>query len=194
MATTQSGAEGRDDRSLMSKMTSEIRKPSAPVELDDMDRRLLVLLSEDPRLSQRQLARAVGMSAPAVGERVNRLERQGVIRGYTTVLDWSKLGFSGLVHLPMTLTPDADLGALLADLRSLPELVDLVVVTGSYDLIARFRIRDHGHLQTLLLDRIWPIKGLQRIETFLTLGEVLTEHSLADLLGVEPSAIEAEEG
>ncbi|MFS0732010.1 Lrp/AsnC family transcriptional regulator [Microbacterium sp. 1P10UB] len=174
--------DARPPRSPMSKMTSEVEKPHAVVDLDEIDRRLLVLLCEDPRVSQRQLAREVGMSPPAVGERIARLERQGLIRGYTTVVDWSALGYPGLVYIPITLATDADLGEILRELRDIAELTELVVVTGSYDMIARFRIKDHAHLQALLLDRIWPIRGLQRIETFLSLGEVVRERTAFDLL------------
>lgn len=172
----------RPPRSPMSKMTREVQKPHAVVELDDIDRKLLFLLCEDPRVSQRQLAREVSMSPPAVGERIARLERQGLIRGYTTIVDWSALGYPGLVYIPMTLATDADLGEILGELRAIAELTELVVVTGSYDMIARFRIKDHAHLQALLLDRIWPIRGLQRIETFLGLGEVVGERTVRDLL------------
>lgn len=169
-------------RSAMSDMTREVQKPRPVVELDPIDRQLLVLLLEDPRVSQRQLARMVGMSPPAVGERIARLERQGVIRGYTTVVDWAAVGYPGVVYVPMALATDADLGQILAELRGIAELTDLVVVTGSYDMIAQFRIRDHAHLQALLLDRIWPIRGLQRIETFLSLGDVVRKAHLRELI------------
>jgi len=174
--------DARPPRSPMSNMTREVEKSNPVVELDDIDRKLLFLLCEDPRVSQRQLAREVGMSPPAVGERIARLERQQLIRGYTTIVDWSALGYPGLVYIPMTLSTDADLGEILTELRAIAELTELVVVTGSYDMIARFRIKDHAHLQALLLDRIWPIRGLKRIETFLSLGEVVRERSVRELL------------
>lgn len=174
--------EARSQRSPMSNMTREVEKPRPVVELDDIDRKLLFLLADDPRVSQRQLAREVGMSPPAVGERIARLERQRVIRGYTTIVDWSALGYPGLVYIPMTLATDAVLSDILTELRGIAELTELVVVTGSYDMIARFRIRDHAHLQALLLDRIWPIRGLQRIETFLGLGEIVRERGVRELM------------
>ena len=174
-------------RSPMSAMIGEIVVPSPRADLDEVDRRLLAMLAEDPRLSQRQLARQVGMSAPTVGERIARIERAGVIRGYTTLIDWSALGYPGLVFLPITFTPDADITSILRELRAIPELVDLFVVTGSYDMIARFRIRDHGDLQSLLLERIWPIRGLQRIETMLSLGEVRIDQPLVAQISDEPS-------
>lgn len=185
MASSESDGErapARALRSPMSNMTREVEKPRPVVELDEIDRKLLFLLADDPRVSQRQLAREVGMSPPAVGERIARLERQRVIRGYTTIVDWSALGYPGLVYIPMTLATDAVLSEILTELRSISELTELVVVTGSFDMIARFRIRDHAHLQALLLDRIWPIRGLQRIETFLSLGEVVRERSVRELL------------
>ncbi|WP_439593482.1 Lrp/AsnC family transcriptional regulator [Microbacterium sp.] len=185
MASSESDGErppARPLRSPMSNMTREVEKPRPVVELDEIDRKLLFLLADDPRASQRQLAREVGMSPPAVGERIARLERQRVIRGYTTIVDWSALGYPGLVYIPMTLATDAVLSEILTELRDIAELTELVVVTGSFDMIARFRIRDHAHLQALLLDRIWPIRGLQRIETFLSLGEVVRERSVRELL------------
>jgi Lrp/AsnC family leucine-responsive transcriptional regulator len=60
--------------------------------LDDVNRRLLALLDEDPRRSAAELARRIGMSAPAVRERVARLEEVGVIRGYRLDLDPAALG------------------------------------------------------------------------------------------------------
>ncbi|MEV8358173.1 Lrp/AsnC family transcriptional regulator [Microbacterium sp. NPDC076895] len=180
-ATQRPGSSPRP--SPMASMTFEVLPTVDVVGFDDVDRQLLRLLVADPRVSQRQLAREVGMSPPAVGERIARLERQGLITGYTTVVDWAALGYPGIVYIPMTLATDADVQGIVSALRDLPELSDLTVVTGSYDLMARFRIRDHAHLQRLLLDRIWPIRGLQRIETFLGIGEIVRTRTPATLLG-----------
>ena len=60
--------------------------------LDEVNRRILTLLSEDPRQSAVELARKVGMSAPAVRERVAKLEETGVIRGYRLDVDPAALG------------------------------------------------------------------------------------------------------
>lgn len=58
-------------------------------------------------------------------------------------------------------------------------------MTGGYDLMARFRLRDHAHLQELLLDRLYPIPGLRRFETFLSLGEIPASTRLAERLADE---------
>jgi Lrp/AsnC family leucine-responsive transcriptional regulator len=69
-----------------------VHLPEGKSLLDDVNRRLLALLTEDPRLSMSELARRVGMSAPAVRERVARLEQTGVIRGYRLDIDPAAAG------------------------------------------------------------------------------------------------------
>lgn len=156
----------------MSGLQSVVRASRPAVRLDEMDHRLLHLLAADSRVSQRHLAREVGMSAPAVGERIARLERLGVIRGYTVSVDWDAAGLPLLVWIPMTVAPGAELADLVQELQAIPEIEEMLVTTGNYDLVTRLRLRDHLHLQEILLNRLWPIRGLARLETFLSLGEV----------------------
>jgi Lrp/AsnC family transcriptional regulator, leucine-responsive regulatory protein len=175
-------------RGSMAGLSGAIQRQSPPVSLDIIDRQLLQRLSKDPRISQRQLAREVNMSGPAVGERIARLERLGVIRGYTVSIDWAALGYPLMAYIPMSIEPGADLTSILDELRDVDELEELVVVTGTFDLIARFRLRDHSHLQTLLFEQLWPIYGLQRVETFLSLGTVLDGDALERMLGLDDAA------
>ena len=79
MTSRSEGAGGRGDR-------------AGQRTLDDVDRRLLASLTEDARASAAELARRVGMSAPAVRERIARLEETGVIRGYRLDVDPAALG------------------------------------------------------------------------------------------------------
>ncbi len=154
--------------------------------VDDLDIELLRRLSTDSRLSQRALSREVSLSAPAIGERVARLERLGVIRGYTLDIDWAALGYSMAVHMTMTAAPGADFGNIVAELRLMPELEDVHIVTGQWDLIARFRLRDHVHLQEVLLGRVWQIAGVQRVETFLELARLTGDGPLGSHAADKP--------
>ena len=86
--------------------------------LDDVNRRLLAYLQQDPRLTMSALGRLVGMSSPAVTERVQRLERAGVIRGYRLDVDPAALGLPVTAWVrvrpgPRQLTKIADLAAEL---------------------------------------------------------------------------------
>ena len=151
---------------------TDVASPAAEkAELDDLDLTLLRALAVDARQSQRALARAVGMSPPAIADRLARLERVGAIRGYRVDVDWSALGYPVVVYLAVTAGPGMDLSQIMGAIRALPEAQDSSVVTGAFDLLVRLRVRDHTHLRELLLNTIFQIPGVQRTETFLSLAD-----------------------
>lgn len=154
--------------------------PTVP--LDDVDLALLRLLAKDARASQRSLARELGRSAPAVGERIARLERAGVIRGYSVVLDWAALGYPIVVYLAITAVQGSDLAPVMTSVSQLPEVEEVTIVTGELDLLARLRIRDHTHLRSVLLEKVWQIGGVQRTETYLSIADGPSKDFLSQLL------------
>lgn len=156
--------------------------PVDAVPLDDVDLSLLQLLATDARASQRGLARELGMSPPAIGERIARMERTGVIRGYSVVLDWGAAGFPVVVYLAITAAQGHDLGAVMSAVSRLPEVEDVTVVTGDLDLLARLRVRDYAHLRTVLLEKVWQISGVQRTETYLSIAEGPSKNFVSELV------------
>jgi DNA-binding Lrp family transcriptional regulator len=152
------------------------------VDLDPIDLDLLRLLTVDARLSQRELARRVSMSPPAVAERVARLERAGVIRGYRAELDRERLGFPLVAIIGVEAVQGAEQQNLLMSLRAMPEVEDVHLITGPRDLLVRLRVRDHAHLKECLFNGIWPLPGVQRTETFVVMGEMEAKPFDAELV------------
>ena len=140
--------------------------------LDRHDLAILRLLVGDARLSQRAVAREVGMSPPAVADRIARLERAGVIRGYRAQVDRGLLGSALVVYVGVVSVQGGDQPAVVRALRKLSEVEDVHVVTGPKDLLVRLRVRDHEHLKTVLFDRIWSLPGIDRTETYISLGQM----------------------
>jgi Lrp/AsnC family transcriptional regulator, leucine-responsive regulatory protein len=162
---------------------ADVASPSAPkAEFDELDLTLLRELAVDARQSQRALARAVGMSPPAIADRLARLERAGAIRGYRVDVNWAALGYPVVVYLAVTAGPGMDLSQIMRAIRELPEAQDSSVVTGGFDLLVRLRVRDHTHLRELLLNTIFQIPGVQRTETFLSLADAEPENYAVALL------------
>lgn len=170
---------------LSSLVTTAPKRSDAAV-LDDVDRQILVLLSTDSRRSQRAMARELGMSAPAVGERIARLERLGVILGYGIRVGWDAAGFPMTVYLTITAVQGYQQSLLVQSISRIPELEDLHIVTGSIDMLARFRVRDHAHLRQLLMEQVWQIEGVQRTETSLSIIEMEPKNIVAELLSDTP--------
>ena len=157
-------------------------QPRTAVPLDDVDLRLLRLLALDARTSQRQLAAQLDISPPTVGERIHRLERTGVIRGYSVDVDWEALGVGVLVYLSVTAQPGYSVADLMRSLYEITEVEEVTVVTGSLDLLARLRVRDHLHLRNLLINRLWQTPGLQGTETMTGMAQMPPKEFLANML------------
>jgi Lrp/AsnC family leucine-responsive transcriptional regulator len=138
-------------------------------EVDDIDRRLLSTLLEDARTSWADLARQVGLSAPAVQERVRKLEREGVLRGTTARVAPAGvgLGVSALVGLQQREGVDAD--DIVEGLRQVPEIEDCWFVAGDEAFVVKVRVADLDDLdRTLRVLRHVP--GVTRTRTTVVLS------------------------
>lgn len=118
------------------------------IDLDDINIELLDLLQDDGRMSYRELGERVGLSAPAVTERVRRLEQLGVIRGYRAVVDYEALGYPLLCVIRL----NSPRGASGVDdvVEGMPEVIESNRVTGSESHVIRARARSTNHLEDLL--------------------------------------------
>jgi len=166
----------------LASLVESVAPPRGPAAPEVLALSILQLLASDARMSQRALARKLGMSPPAVGDRIARLERSGVIRAYTIDIGWAEVGFPVTVFITVTALQGHSQGSIINALRALPEVADVTVVTGSIDLLARLLVRDHNHLRELLLQRVWQIPGVQRTETMLTLAEMRPKQFTSGLL------------
>jgi Lrp/AsnC family transcriptional regulator, leucine-responsive regulatory protein len=119
------------------------------VPIDDANRRLLAELQADARLSLAELGRRVGLSSPAVADRLERLEQAGVILGYRAVLDPRALGFALTAVIrsrpaPRQLHKVADLA------RATPEVVDCRRITGEDCYVMTAHVRSVEHLEEII--------------------------------------------
>jgi Lrp/AsnC family leucine-responsive transcriptional regulator len=187
-------------RSTRTSSMASVAKYAPPlhplVQLDDMDVRLLRELSSDARKSQRALGRELGMSAPALAARISRLERLGVILGYAARIDWQALGFTTVVYVSITVDLAFEMGLIMRQIMAIPEVEDVLLVTGNIDMVVRARVRDHAHLRAFLQTSLWDIEGIQRTDTALSVAELPPKNVAADLLSlweVQPEAVTSEE-
>jgi Lrp/AsnC family leucine-responsive transcriptional regulator len=120
--------------------------------VDDIDRRILVLLSDDGRRTFDDIGRQVALSAPAVKRRVDRLRTSGALRGFTAVVDHAALGWRTEALVELFYAPGTLLDEVAASLASHPEVVEAWSVTGEPDAIARVRTRDNADLERLIID------------------------------------------
>ncbi len=123
-------------------------------DLDIVDRKLLVALIDNARVSMAELARTVGLSPPSVAERVRRLEEAGVIEGYTVRINPEALGLPISAWLRIRPVPGA-LETVAGILKQLPEIVECDRVTGEDCFLARALVPTVKDLEALI-DEIIP--------------------------------------
>jgi len=117
--------------------------------LDAVNRRLLAELQPDGRLSLAELGRRVGLSAPAVGERLQRLQQAGVVRGYRAELDPAAVGFP--LGVIIRVRPAAGELRKVAELaRQTPEVVECHRITGEDCFFMKLHLRDVAHMEEVI--------------------------------------------
>jgi Lrp/AsnC family transcriptional regulator, leucine-responsive regulatory protein len=123
--------------------------PNDHLVLDDINRRILGELQEDGRLAVAELGRRVGLSSPAVAERLQRLERDGVIAGYRAEVDPRALGLSLTAVVRIRPAP-GQLENVAELAKRTPEVVECRRITGEDCYIATAHVRDVEHLEEVI--------------------------------------------
>ena len=125
--------------------------------IDEIDMRLLEMLQEHGRTSQHDLAQAVGLSSPAVGERLRKLEERGIIRGFAAVLDPKVLGrdVTAIIFTGMAGSQYYPEFRRLASEH--PEILECHSITGQGSHVLKIRTDNTGTLEELLAEiQSWP--------------------------------------
>jgi Lrp/AsnC family transcriptional regulator, leucine-responsive regulatory protein len=123
--------------------------PSDNGALDAVNLRLLAELQTDARVSQAELGRRVGLSAPAVAERLARLERDGTIAAYRAHVDPRALGYALAAVLRMRPAP-RQISAVAEVARNTPEVVECHRVTGEDCFYIKLHVRSVEHLEEVI--------------------------------------------
>ncbi|MFF8729804.1 Lrp/AsnC family transcriptional regulator [Streptomyces sp. NPDC015171] len=136
---------------------------AARIELDTVDRTLIRLLQQDGRASYTDLGREVGLSAPAVRARVQRLTDSGLLQ-FAAVTDPLRLGLPVMALLGIRL--DGAPREVIAELERVPGVIYLVSTAGSFDLFAEVVCRSMDELSEIINDDVRTVPGVRAVESF----------------------------
>ncbi|MDQ2903959.1 MAG: Lrp/AsnC family transcriptional regulator [Chloroflexota bacterium] len=120
--------------------------------LDETGWQILCELQQNARLSFSELGQRVGLSSPAVTERVRRMEDVGIIKGYHAEVDLAKLGFPITAFTRISVA-GTTCSQTTAAVREIPEVLECYRVTGSDSLVVKFVVTSVEHLERLI-DRL----------------------------------------
>ncbi|WP_291637267.1 Lrp/AsnC family transcriptional regulator [Clostridium sp.] len=139
--------------------------------MDTTDYRILEILLEDGRMPMKELAQKVSLSAPAVAERVKRLEEENIITGYKAKINYSKLGkkINVLINVGINVQRNKK---FMEFIKNEDSIIECYHVTGPYCNILKARFEDITSLEKL----IGKIQMFGDTETFIILSELEKEH------------------
>jgi len=137
--------------------------------LDELDVRILDALQRNARSTFTELGSLVGLKAPAVHERVKRLEGRGYIRGYGAKLDAARLGLQLTAFISCYTSPDCAYDEFTRVLSAMPEVCEIHSVAGEESFVCKVATRSTQHLDELLA-RLKATPGMARTRTTIVLG------------------------
>ena len=148
--------------------------------LDAQDAKILRMLSQDGRISWRDLADKIGLSLTPTLRRVRRLEKDGYIKGYTATLDEARIlgALSVFVSVTLERQTEAALAEFEVRIARIPEVVSCFQMTGGSDYLVRVALRDIEGFQQLLTE-ITRIPGVAHIQSSFAIKPVVRKAGIS---------------
>jgi Lrp/AsnC family leucine-responsive transcriptional regulator len=151
-----------------------------PIQLDDIDKRILRALQRDGRLQNVELAKEVGLSPSPCLRRVKLLEEAGVIDRYVAVVDQSKIGLSLSLFARVALTAqDAEtIDRFIAAMKRLPQVMECYIILGECDALLRVVVADLEEYRRFQSTHLTRKNGIQNVKTDLPSQTVKRTYAL----------------
>ena len=146
-------------------------------ELDQIDRQILDLLIENARVPLIEIAERVGLSRVAVKNRIDALEKSGVIEQYTVVLDPEKIGRNVSVFFDIRVSP-ACLHQVADALAAEEAVTDMYLMTGASKLHVHAVLEMSQDLERFVLEKLYPLPGIEHISSELIISRIKTRKGI----------------
>ena len=138
--------------------------------LDELDYKILNLISNDTRISFLEVSRICNVSGAAVHQRVQKMINNNIITGSEFKLNLNKMGYDTCAFLELQFNNFEDINSIIEKLKNIPEIVECHLTVGDYDLMVKLHARNNIHLSDIIKHQIKPL-GLIRIKSTISYGE-----------------------
>jgi Lrp/AsnC family transcriptional regulator, leucine-responsive regulatory protein len=138
--------------------------------IDDIDLRILDMLQRNGKLSQAKIAGAVGLTTPSVNERIKKMERHGMIKGFVALLDHEKMGLPITAYIDVALEHPRFEKSFIDDLERLLAVQECHYLAGDFAYRLKVKAANPAALADFLQQRLLAIRGVQRARTCLSLS------------------------
>ncbi len=144
---------------------------SKGAEIDQLDRKILTILMHDAVVPYTEIAKQLDVSAGTIHVRMKKMVDLGVVTGSQLIINPSVVGYDICAFIGVFLDKGSAYLDVREQMKAIPEIVELHYTTGIYSIFAKVLCRDTNHLREVLNEKIQPMSGIQRTETFITLEQ-----------------------
>jgi len=146
--------------------------------IDEIDAQILMMLQENARVSQADIARAIGPVPSAALERIRKLEARRTIKGYAAQIDADAVDRSMLAFVSVRTTDRPGETRVARAVAAVPDVLEVHHVAGDDCLLLKIRASNPSHLSLILRDQLGPIDGIRSTRTTIVLETVKEESRL----------------
>lgn len=141
--------------------------------IDEIDRKIINMLTENARVPFLEVARGCGISGAAIHQRVHKLEEAGVFKGSRYIINQQVIGYSTCAFVGVHFEKGSVYSDVMAQLQDVPEVIESHYTTGNYSLFLKIYARDNQHMMEILNHTIQQIPGVASTETFISLEQAI---------------------
>ncbi len=144
--------------------------------IDNVDIKIINALLENSRTSTTKISQSLKISNVATQQRITKLEKAGIIKGYSALIDYSLIGMKTVAFVGIFLEKAKNYKDVINQLKEVPQISQAHFTTGNYSIFAKITAKDNDDLMNILSTRIQNIDGISRTETFISLHEGINQN------------------
>jgi DNA-binding Lrp family transcriptional regulator len=138
--------------------------------VDELDARIVDLFTAEPRIGVLEASRRLGVARGTVQARLDRLRRDGIVRGWGPDVSTTAIGYPVTAFATLQIEQGTGHTAVAEALTGIPEVLEVYTITGAEDLWCRIVARSNADLQRVI-DQVVVVRGIQRASTVIALAE-----------------------
>lgn len=143
----------------------------SPVQIDDLDIKIIKLITANARIAFLEVARECGVSGAAIHQRVQRLINEGLLSGSEFIVSPIKLGYNTCAYIGLYLEKATYDKEVIEQLKGIPEVVECHSTTGTWAIFIKIHAKSNRHLKKIIDTSLQAIEGISRTETFVSLEQ-----------------------
>jgi len=147
---------------------------SKELKMDDVDHKILDLLVEDTRIPFTDIAKKLYISAGTVHIRVKKMEKIGIIKGSSLILDWKKLGYTFTAYVGLLINNSSQIKYIIERLKKIPNITVAHVTSGRFNIYLKIRAKSTTHAKNIIFS-LDEIEGVYRTESMISLEESISD-------------------